>query len=122
MAASDNWPMMDCSCLLVVETLSNHLPKDICRRSNFSRGSLISIFTESSSMPRKMRVVVGPTAFSGATGKPRPSQRWTAIWSEFLQWSGVIGGAEKEIVDIVDEMRNPLTHHGPGQSVRHGGE
>ena len=49
------------------------------RRWNLPAGSRISTATESSSIPRNVIIVVGPSTLSGATGRPSRWHRGTAV-------------------------------------------
>ena len=70
LAANASLPMRDRSSLLV----DDHLPnQDLVREvmsCSLVRGSLSCCSEESSSMPRKVRQVAGPSDFSMATGMP----------------------------------------------------
>ena len=58
-------------------------------RISLGVGNLSSMWVESTSMPKKVMLVVGPSTFSGATGNPRFSQ----IVIAFLIWEPHISDA-----------------------------
>ena len=59
-------------------------------------GSLSSSLRESVSIPKKTKVVEGPSTFAGATGRPSSEQSGTATLSAVAQ-SGEVGGAQNRM-------------------------
>ena len=71
-------PMRDKSSLFWQAFLSPHAETSCCNRANLSVGRHAVRLTESNSMPRKQRRVLGPSILSGATGTPSDSHSASA--------------------------------------------
>ena len=70
-AANKSLPMSDSSSLLVALCLpSQHLISPVSS-SSLSGGRRSCLADVSRTMPRKVKAVVGPSSFSGATGMPK---------------------------------------------------
>ena len=70
LAAKASLPMSESSALLVVFLRWSQCVNSMTISSSFAFGSLICLRIESSSKPRKISVVAGPSTLSIATGKP----------------------------------------------------
>ncbi len=70
-AACDKCPKKLSSSLCVADRLLCHSVSKARRRTNLSCGSLSSIRSVSSNIPRKVTMVLGPSVFWTATGTPR---------------------------------------------------
>ena len=69
--------------------------------------------TESRRIPRKVREVVGPSIFSGATRRPRRLQRGDSGVKCLLAASGARGTTEKEVVQVMQGVVHPTLKEGP---------
>ena len=65
--ANYSFPISESSCRLVAVLRVDHSCSAASNSWSFSAGSRISCRSESSSRPRKVRMVAGPSAFSEAT-------------------------------------------------------
>ena len=85
--------------------LSPHLHTKCWRLDSLSAGRRAVRLTESNSMPRKTRDVVGPSALLGAMGTPREFHKDSA---SLQSWASRIGGFHKEkVVQIVQKHFRP---------------
>ncbi len=73
-----NWLIIDSNSLLVHDFLLSHRRISLRNYSSFIYGRHTVIDRVSSSRPRKVRVVLGPSVFLEATNTPRASQRASA--------------------------------------------
>ena len=74
-AACWSWPANDCNSCFVHLVFFSHLNSSDRSRSSLSAGSLSSCVTESISVPKNGRHVLGPSTFSVASGMPKRAHR-----------------------------------------------
>ena len=81
--------MTTCRSCLVADFLLHHLARVLFKRASFFSGRHSSLETESILIPRKVRVVKGPSKLAGSTGSPslvavqivRSRVLWQVAWS-----------------------------------------
>ena len=71
--------------------------------------------TASISIPRKVRVVVGPSTFAGSTGSPSLMAVWIA--RSRVCWQVAWLAPDDEVVQIVCEVDNVGAYHSPCETI-----
>ena len=88
LAAKASLPMSESSCRFVVFLHCSQSVNSSRISFNFVLGSRICWRTESSSRPRKVRMVAGPSTLSSATGNPVACKREESSAGDFhTKWS-----------------------------------
>ena len=88
-AACERCPVRTCNSRFVAARLLSQGVIRPLSRISLGVGNRNSMWVESTSMPKKVMLVVGPSTLSGATGNPRFSQ----IVIAFLIWEPHISDA-----------------------------
>ena len=105
LAANDSFPMRDSRARLEALVRHDHSCSSVRSSSSLVGGSRICCRSESSSSPRKVRVVAGPSTLSMATGID--TQALTHL-QQLLEVGGTLGGpgrtSEEVVVQVVDRV------------------